>query len=465
LKFEKIETPKQVQGQNTADICGQVAVGCSEAAATLKAATQAADRLQSLQGDLALIIDTVEDDISRVTRKTEQARALSSSAHETLRDGEATIKMSLSSFQQLIELINHLGGHMTGFAAAMNQVHRSSQTIDGIARTTNMLALNASIEAAKAGVAGQTFAVVADEVKKLAAVSRSVAVEITGTVNSLAEEAEKLVNQIELGVANCDTAQEQFGGLQAMVGRVADTVTQVGTFNLEIADSAAAVHERLIESRDVRDQVESSKSQMGLSLSAAIDQINALEIEASLMFDSIVHNGLSKQDSEFVSMAEKASVELIALTEKALADGGLSHSALFDTNHVPIPGSNPERFTTQLSVWAKAVWQPFLDSIKLQNAAVQSVVCSSKLGFLPTHLSAYSRNPTGEITHDTRYCRNGRILLDGIDHIAKKSDQDYMMGIYRHEGDGAQHQTVRNVYIPLRFNGERWGDLEIAYVI
>jgi methyl-accepting chemotaxis protein len=465
LKFEKIQLSTVPLDSNTADICGQVAIGCSETAATLITATNAADELQSLQSDLALIIDTVEADISSVTRKTEQARVLSSSAHETLREGEATIELSLSSFQQLIGLINHLGSHMTGFASAMNQVRRSSQTIDGIARTTNMLALNASIEAAKAGEAGHTFAVVADEVKKLAANSRSVAVEITGTVNSLAKEAEKLVSQIELGVANCDLAEAQFGGLQSMVGRVADAVTQVGNFNMDIADSAAAVHERLVQSRDVRDQVERSKVAMGNSLATAFKQINALELEASLMFDNIVHHGLSQQDTEFVALANAAAERITSLTEIALANGGILADDLHDSDFQLIHGSNPERFATKLSDWAEKNWQPILEATKLQDRAITSVVCSSKLGFLPTHLREFCHMANGDVAHDTRYCRNGRILLDGIDIIAKKSDKDYMMGIYRHEGDGETHLTVRNVYVPLRFKGVRWGDLEIAYVI
>jgi len=73
--------------------------------------------------------------------------------------------------------------------------------------------------------------------------------------------------------------------------------------------------------------------------------------------------------------------------------------------------------------------------------------------------------PTGNLAHDTKYCRNGRLLFEGIDVIAKASEQDYMMAVYRHEGDGTNYNIVRNVYVPLRFEGRRWGDLEIAYIL
>jgi methyl-accepting chemotaxis protein len=82
-----------------------------------------------------------------------------------------------------------------------------------------------------------------------------------------------------------------------------------------------------------------------------------------------------------------------------------------------------------------------------------------------SHLKEFSREPTGEIAHDTKYCRNGRVLFEGCDITAKASEKDFTMAVYRHEGDGKTYKIVRNVYVPLRINGRRWGDLEIAYVI
>ncbi len=86
-------------------------------------------------------------------------------------------------------------------------------------------------------------------------------------------------------------------------------------------------------------------------------------------------------------------------------------------------------------------------------------------------MSEFSKPPTGDIAHDTRFCRNGRVFNDeGIDLIAKASEQDYMMAVYRHTGATSQggnrdSAVVRNVYVPLRFKGRRWGDLEIAYIL
>jgi methyl-accepting chemotaxis protein len=465
VKMEKIEVPENRWIDETSRICGQVTIGCAETAGTIERAIKSADLLKDGHANLAVITGKLEADISDVALATTEAKTLSNSAREKLESGSRTIRLSMETFSEMIILIDHLGTHITGFASAMEQVKRVSLSIDTIARTTNMLALNAAIEAEKAGDAGATFAVVAAEVKKLALDTRNAAVEITGTVNSLSDEASKFVGQIEAGVVSSEAAQKQYASLQTMINGVTEIVSHVGDYNQEIANSTADIHRSLNEAQIVRASVAQSNEEMHNSLNNAFEQINGLEFEACRMFDNLVHSGLARDDMPLVVLAQQQAKEVKALTEQALASGQLRPDDLFDTHLIPISESNPPRFVTGLSKWADDNWQPLFERIKACNPAITSVVCSSKEGFLPTHLKAFSRAPTGDVVHDTRYCRNGRVLLDGIDHAAKVSEQDYMMAVYRHEGDGQTHQTVRNVYVPLRFNGRRWGDLEIAYIL
>ena len=466
MKMEKIEVQENHWIEETARICGDVTVGCAETAGVLEKALASADWLKSQHSELSELTLRLDTDIADVTKATSEAQNLSESAVTKLMSGTGTIEISMERFAEMIALVESLGTHITGFAAAMEQVKRVSQSIDTIARTTNMLALNAAIEAEKAGEAGQTFAVVASEVKKLALDTRKAAVEITGTVNSLSNEASKFVSQIEEGVASSAVAQQQFSSLQLLIDGVSDIVGQVGDHNREIANSTAAVHSSLIESQRVRDAVASANGEMFGAVHDAHRQIIDLETQTNRMFDNLVHSGLSRDDAVFVELAKAEAQKVIELTEAAIANRSLKTDALFDTDMQPVSGSNPPRFTTKLTEWAERNWQPVIESVKAQNpSAIMSVVCTSRKGFLPIHLKEFSRAPTGDVAHDTKYCRNGRILLDGIDLVAKASEQDYMMAVYRHEGDGKTYKIVRNVYVPLCINGQRWGDFEIAYVI
>ena len=465
MKIEKIEKADNRWINATADICADVTIECTETAGILGQAITSAEHVKTSNAELVTITEQLEQDIANVAEATDEAKLLASDAQNKLKDGNKVIRLSMESFSALIGLVRDLGDHVTGFASAMDQVKRVSQGIDSIARTTNMLALNAAIEAEKAGDAGRSFAVVAAEVKKLALDSRKAAVEITGTVNSLAGEAARFMEQVESGVSASDDAQERFSSLDTMISDVTETVESVGNFNLDIAKSSAAVHARLGESQDVRISVAAANDQMHNWLETAHGKVEELELQANRMFDHIVHGGMSVKDQPYVDLALSKAEELQKLTAAALATGELDSEKLFDTDYKLIESSNSERFLTGLTEWADQNWRSFLDQTQGGRDDIISMVCTNTEGFLPAHLSRFSKKPTGDVTHDTRNCRNGRLMFEPVDKLAKVSDEDFMMAVYRQEGDGKNHITVRNVYVQLYFSGGRWGDLEIAYVI
>ncbi|MEP7349917.1 MAG: methyl-accepting chemotaxis protein [Sphingorhabdus sp.] len=453
---------------DTAKICGEVAVDCSDTAGTLELATKAADELRQEHSTLEKITDRLTAEIENVAHATEEAKELSDAAREKLEAGNATIEASMAGFSDMIGLINRLGNHIAGFAAAMEQVKGASQAIDNIARTTNMLALNAAIEAQKAGEAGRTFAVVADEVKKLALDSRTAAVEITGTVNSLSAEAEKLAVEIGNGIEGSGEAQTQFSTMEQLMGSLAQIVGHVDDRTTEIANNTAAITKGLAESRDVRLAVSSANDEMHTHLQLAHKEISQLEQRANVMFDKIVHSGMSNEDGAFVELALQKKEEIVTITEAAIDSGVLTLEDLFDEELVLIPGSNPQRFTSRLTAWADQNWRTIFDQTKALRTEILTFACSTRQGFMPTHLSEFSRTPIGDVAHDSRYCRNGRVF--SIDPVAKASERDYMMAVYRHTGASSQEgnrdsTVVRNVYVPLNIKGRRWGDVELAYIL
>jgi methyl-accepting chemotaxis protein len=450
--------------EEAAKICGEVTVGCSHAGGTIEQALSAAQRLALDHEELEGISERLASEVASVAHATAEARKLSDTARVQLNAGAQTIGQSIASFSEISLLINRLGLHIAGFAGAMEQVRRASQAIDNIARTTNMLALNAAIEAEKAGEAGKTFAVVAAEVKKLALDSRNAAVEITGTVNSLASEAEKLAEEIGSGVKSSGEAQRQFASLESLLAGIGKLVSQVDDRNAEIADNSAALHGGMEQSKRVRDSFADSNAEMQRQMLSARDDIDALEMQANRMFDKLVHSGFSREDLPFVELAMQEARAVEQLTEAALAAGELTMDMLFDEQLVPIEGSNPPRFRTSLTPWAEKKWRPEFDRARSLAPEILTVVNTSAKGFLPTHMSEFSRDPTGDLAHDTRYCRNGRVFFAEVDKMAKSSEQDYTMAVYRHSGANS-NAVVRNVYVPLRFNGRRWGDLEIAYIL
>lgn len=444
--------------------CGRVAVGCSDAAGDVAGvSTRIAHQLEMLQA-LEEVTAALEADQRRVADSTDEARVLSEQARQKLGVGAALITGSVEEFSGLTELVTRLGTHMTNFAAAMEQVQRVSSAIDTIARKTNMLALNATIEAERAGDAGRTFAVVADEVKKLAQETRGATDEIARTMASLTREAGTVIAEINDGVDKSVTAQKGFATINETVRDVTDIVGQVDEQTDGIARSTGLIHDSVARVREGLALFAGDARENASALGRTRQKVLSMEQLSNTMFDSLIHGGFASDDRHFVDLAIAERDTILAITEKALAEGTIDATALFDDNYVPIAGTNPQQYSTRLNIFADLLWRPELDRISTRDNRIVAAACTDRNGYLPTHVTAMSRAPTGDPEHDSAYCRNKLILFDETDRKAKLSTKPFHMAVYRRESQGRDFQVVRNVYVPLIFADRRWGDLEIAYV-
>ena len=443
--------------------CGAVTVGCTDVAGVVEAVIASSKSLRSEHEALAETERALEADQSKVSQASDEARLLSERAIERLNEGTALIQSSLGQIAGLIELVDTLGQHVTSFSAAMEQVRRSAQDIDNIAETTNILALNATIEAMRAGEAGRTFAVVAAEVKSLASDTRKATEEIAATIDALGGEAEEVIGRIEAGAKASGEARASVARIESSLANVGSLVEEVDKQNDVIARSTGTISNHVDKVQRVLTSYDAAARSNEDRLHGAHRKMEDLEITASEMFDRIVHAGLSPEDSVMVAQAQTMMQELVAHTEAALARGAVTMSALFDTDYQPVPGTNPQLYRTRLTDWAHAEWRPFLDRATASDPRVLAAACTDMNGFLPTHLTDRSRTPTGDVNHDTQFCRNGRIMLEAIDRKAKVSAAPYMMAVYRQENDGDSYVVVRNVYVPLVLGGKRWGNFELAY--
>lgn len=463
MKFDPINPAAQMLDQSVASDCGELAVGCSDAAGRIRRATEQMDRQIVELGRLDEYVGSLEADQRRIADSTDEAKLLSARACEQLDNGAERVNAAVTEFRAVIDLVARLGTHVTNFAAVMEQVQQVSQSIESIAKTTNMLALNAAIEAERAGDAGRTFAVVAAEVKKLAQNTRSATDEIRRSIGSLATEAGGLVAEIQSGVEQSSRAEAQFETITDALHDATHLVALLDDQSDRIAQSSAMVHANGAKVREAMDRVVVSVRDNGATLDGTRESILAMEHVSNRMFNAVISAGVSPRDSEIVALAAQYRDEFVAIADRALAGGSVTMEQLFDTDYRPIPGSNPERFRTSLCDWADTNWRPLFDRIITEHPAILMSSCADMNGFLPTHITDRSRAPTGDLAHDTTYCRNGRILFDETDKAAKRSTAPYFMAVYRQEGDGTNYVTVRNVYMPVVINGRRWGDVEVAY--
>ncbi|WAT18383.1 methyl-accepting chemotaxis protein [Aurantiacibacter sp. MUD11] len=465
MKHQAISQPQFTDIDGISRLCGDVTVGCSDVAGVVQRVIDSFGKLHREHESLKTTVNELEEDQKLVTDACDESRLLSERALERLEAGRSHIGASLSQISNLLEAVQALTMHVTGFAAAMEQVKRTSQEIEEIADNTNILALNATIEAHRAGEAGRTFSIVANEVKSLAGDAHRASKEITRTIEALEGEAEQVIAKISSGAEDSAAARKQVSQIEQTINEVCDLIGEVDGQNDQIVRNSSKIGEHVHKVQGVLGGFSNVVFDNEEHLQKAHDRIESLEMTASGMFDALVKAGLSPVDSAMVEKAQANAIEIISATEKAIANGEISPAALFDTDYREIPGSNPKRYRTALNDWADKVWQPMLDRFAAADGRVVASACTDMNGFLPTHLSKHSKKPTGDVAYDTEHCRNGRMMLGPIDQHAKLSADPYMMAVYRHEGDGKAYRVVRNVYVPITIDGRRWGDLELAYCL
>ena len=201
-----------------------------------------------------------------VAKSCEQA---SGSAQHTRRIAEDSSRDS----QRTTASIQQLNQRLTDTANALEQVSQQGQqiqsvvdTIRGIAEQTNLLALNAAIEAARAGEQGRGFAVVADEVRSLSQRTQASTAQIAGTVDSLRATVSQAVTLMSVACAQALTDAESVTGLGARLGEIAGAVQNVTD---TLAHIAAAVEEQATTADEVSGNIQQVDQAAGRLLDGA----------------------------------------------------------------------------------------------------------------------------------------------------------------------------------------------------
>ncbi len=197
------------------------------------------------------IMEEMSAAVIQIASVTQSANHQSFLAQQEAGEGNAAVETAIKQMNAIYQKMMELAESVQRLGGRSEQIVNANAMIAGIARQTNMLALNASIEAARAGAAGKGFAVVADEVRKLSMQTGAAAEEVALLVSSIQDETREVVSSTEAGSREVQTGLEVVGVARDTFKRIRDAMDEVARQIEGVAGSSAAISEKTRAAVDV----------------------------------------------------------------------------------------------------------------------------------------------------------------------------------------------------------------------
>jgi methyl-accepting chemotaxis protein len=251
--------------QNVAAASEQISATTQQIASGSTTQSHAAQNMQDLFSELSTAIDSV-------AHSAEEAAELAAKTTSIAHEGGHIIKKSVDS-------MNQVSSQMTLLEQDSSKIGEITEVIDEIAEQTNLLALNAAIEAARAGEQGRGFAVVADEVRKLAERSGEATKQITSIIKGMQENTQKSVLAVSDGVSQTVGTGQAFEKIIEMINETEQKVTEI----------AAASQQQAAQSSEVMQSVKSI-SDASQESAAASEQTAATSQSLAQLAEDLNHS-------------------------------------------------------------------------------------------------------------------------------------------------------------------------------
>ncbi|WP_026963077.1 methyl-accepting chemotaxis protein [Alicyclobacillus herbarius] len=263
----------------------QVAASAEQLTTTIEESTKATEQITMTIQDAAqgaykqtanieesqrFVLDMTEQ-MGHIAETSQTVSRTAKDASTKALEGNEAVQSVTQQMNGIDAAVNDLSGIVHTLGEQSRKIGQIVDTITHIADQTNLLSLNAAIEAAKAGESGRGFAVVADEVRKLAEQSAASAKEITGLINSMQESTEHVViqtgnttKQVEDGLKAVNSARRAFEEIHQSIEAVREQVEAVSAAARELSDKAKQLNVGM-------EQV----AQVSVSTSAGMQHISA----------------------------------------------------------------------------------------------------------------------------------------------------------------------------------------------
>lgn len=223
---------------DVADASNEVASASTEIAASSEQLAAGMNEQSGQVGQISSAIEQMSQSVAEVAQKSNDAAASADTSGNVATEGGATVEQTIEGMNAINEAVSHSARSVEELGRRGEQIGEIVEVINDIADQTNLLALNAAIEAARAGEHGRGFAVVADEVRKLADRTTKATEEIGASIEAIQSETKLAVERMSAGSDQVAVGVERAGEAGSSLTQIVASASEVASMIRSIASAA-----------------------------------------------------------------------------------------------------------------------------------------------------------------------------------------------------------------------------------
>jgi methyl-accepting chemotaxis protein len=279
----------EVTGQ-AAEISNRMAAASEELSAQVEQVSRGAEMQRERIESTASAMNEMNSTVLEVARNAGQASEQSENTRGKAEGGADLVNRVVRSINNVNSVATTLQDNMQELGAKAESIGGVMNVISDIADQTNLLALNAAIEAARAGEAGRGFAVVADEVRKLAEKTMSATQEVGGSITAIQQAAQKNIGEVGTAVKSISEATALANSSGEALKEIVDLAAANSAVVTSIATAAeeqSATSEEINRAIDEINRVVSETTQGMVQSSAAVQELSQMAQELNTIMDKL----------------------------------------------------------------------------------------------------------------------------------------------------------------------------------